>query len=71
MLGRSAQCAERTPGVLRQADEAGDLPRLPRRGPAPAVDQMSNAELTRLIDRDAGRIGDSACRTATPTYPRS
>jgi hypothetical protein len=30
----------------------GDLPKLPRRGPAPAVDQMSNAELTRLIESE-------------------
>jgi hypothetical protein len=30
----------------------GDLPRLPRRGPAPAVDQMSNAELARLIEAE-------------------
>ena len=36
----------------------------------PFLPELS-VELTRLIDRDAGRIGDSACRTATPTYPRS
>jgi hypothetical protein len=30
----------------------GDLPSLPKRGPAPAVDQMSNAELTRLIEAE-------------------
>jgi hypothetical protein len=29
-----------------------DLPRLPRRGPAPAVDRMSNAELARLIESE-------------------
>jgi hypothetical protein len=30
----------------------GDLPRLPRRGPAPAVDRMSNAELARMIEAE-------------------
>ena len=30
----------------------GDLPRLPQRGPAPAVDQMSNAELARMIEAE-------------------
>ncbi|WIM97430.1 hypothetical protein ACTOB_000949 [Actinoplanes oblitus] len=27
-------------------------PRLPRRGPAPAVDQMSNAELARMVEAE-------------------
>jgi hypothetical protein len=30
----------------------GDLPRLPRRGQAPAVDRMTNAELARLIEAE-------------------
>ncbi len=30
----------------------GDLPSLPRRGPAPAVDQMSNAELARMVEAE-------------------
>ena len=30
----------------------GDLPRLPRRGPAPAVDRMTNAELARMIEAE-------------------
>jgi hypothetical protein len=30
----------------------GDRPELPRRGPAPAVDEMTNAELTRMIEAE-------------------
>ena len=30
----------------------GDLPSLPRRGPAPAVDRMSNAELARMVESE-------------------
>lgn len=30
----------------------GDLPKLPRRGQAPAVDRMTNAELTRMIESE-------------------
>jgi len=30
----------------------GDVPQLPRRGPAPAVDRMSNAELARLVESE-------------------
>ena len=30
----------------------GELPRLPQRGPAPAVDGMTNAELTRMIESE-------------------
>jgi hypothetical protein len=30
----------------------GDVPSLPRRGPAPAVDQMSNAELARMVEAE-------------------
>ena len=36
----------------------------------PFLPEMS-VELTRLIDRDAGRIGELACPTATPMFPRS
>ena len=30
----------------------GDLPKLPRRGQAPAVDRMTNAELARMIEAE-------------------
>ena len=30
----------------------GDVPQLPRRGPAPAVDRMSNAELARMVESE-------------------
>jgi hypothetical protein len=30
----------------------GDVPQLPRRGPAPAVDRMSNAELARMVEAE-------------------
>jgi hypothetical protein len=30
----------------------GDIPSLPRRGPAPAVDQMNNAELARMVESE-------------------
>ncbi|SNY29307.1 hypothetical protein [Paractinoplanes atraurantiacus] len=30
----------------------GDKPSLPQRGPAPAVDQMSNAELARMVEAE-------------------
>ncbi|MEU8814888.1 hypothetical protein [Actinoplanes sp. NPDC048796] len=30
----------------------GDKPALPQRGPAPAVDQMSNAELARMVESE-------------------
>jgi hypothetical protein len=30
----------------------GDLPKLPGRGPAPAVDEMSNAELARMVESE-------------------